>query len=161
LGPRGWQKILHMDHRKALRVTREIVARIPAAQDHPTAVDLELHQLRIGLLQEHVVAHGAIALRRELEIVVVVRVLEARALCLLTETIGERCRSMGLVQTHAWRWPVLEQRRTQAPAGRILRTERMRLLEECTMLAGIEWQMGTWAPQARIIEQRPELLRRQ
>src|SRR5262249_31267402 len=45
--------------------------------------------------------------------------------------------------------------------GRILRTERMRLLEECTMLAGIEWQMGTWAPQARIIEQRPELLRRE
>src|SRR5262249_42747428 len=111
--------------------------------------------------QEHVVAHGAVALGRELEIVVVVRVLQARAFGLLTETIGERCRSVRLIQTHARRRRALEQPRAQTSARGILRTERVRLLEQLAGLAGVEWQVGTRAPEACIIEKPAKLLRRQ
>jgi len=92
-----------VDHRKAARIAAEVVARIPAAHDHPAAVDLELDEPGIRFPEEQVVADGPASLLRELEIVIVVHVLQFRAPRLLADAIGELGGVPRLIHAHASR----------------------------------------------------------
>src|SRR5262245_7926170 len=75
------QEVLDMDHRKSLRIPLEVLDGIVTGKAHPAAVDLELDELPIGLLQKHVIADRAALLGHELEVVVVVSQLQACASC--------------------------------------------------------------------------------
>ena len=77
----------------------EVGGRVLTADDHPAAVHLELHELGIGSTQQLVVREHA-AFPRELEVMVVVRVLQSGALGLLADAVREVSRALRVLERH-------------------------------------------------------------
>ena len=89
-----------MYHWESLRIFLEVPDRVVAGKNHPTAVDLELDELRIRLLQQHVIADRAAALVNEFEVMVMVCELQAGAARAVANSVGKLRGSFGLVEAH-------------------------------------------------------------
>src|SRR5262245_56862423 len=115
-----WKKVFHVDERNTAGVAGEVVARLPAAEGHHAAVDLELYERRVGFLEEQIVADPA-GLLGELEIVIVIDELQSGALRLGADAIGEIRGASGFIQAHSSPGRC----RAQATARRVVRAECM------------------------------------
>src|SRR6266508_2937177 len=88
---RGTRGVLHVHERNAARPAGEIRERVLARLVYPVEIDLELDELGIGVLEQHVVGDLAFEFR-EFEIVVVIGELDPRVVRHLSgavEDLGE------------------------------------------------------------------------
>src|ERR1700730_874448 len=151
-----------MYHWESLRIFLEVPDRIVAGKDHPTAVDLELDELRIRLLQQHVIADRPAALVKEFEVMVMVCELQACAARAVANSVGKLRGSLGLVEAHPRSECVLgrtgaQHKGTHYCADCVRRAECLGIVKCTARVVCIELQVRARTGEARIIQQAAEL----
>src|ERR1700722_211101 len=76
-----WLEVLDVQHANPLRILPHVLHPARPCNRPPPAVDLEVHHLWISLLKQHFIAGLPGPYLFKLEVVVVIRILQARVFC--------------------------------------------------------------------------------
>src|SRR6266702_2648505 len=151
-----------MYHWESLRILLEVPDRLAAGKNHPAAVDLELDELRIRLLQQHVIADRAAALVSKLEVMVMVCELQSCSARAVADPVGKVRGSLGFVEAHSRSECVFGRTGTQHEgthyrADCVCRPERMGIVKCPAQVVYIELQVRAGTGEARSVQQAAEL----
>src|SRR6185295_13946985 len=82
------RRVLHVDHLEAAGITIEEIERLPAAEDHPVQIHLEIDERWIGAREKRIERAHAVD-RPDLEIMIVVSESQSLGFCLRAQRVEQ------------------------------------------------------------------------